>query len=609
MAAAGSADVAQALRSIVAVLSGAQRRRLLLAVVVGACLAMLDLVALGLLVPLTDLLMNPERPTGMTERLVSVTGITEPTHLAALLGGAVVSLFIVRSIGTVLYQWWNAGFVFGVDADTAGRLIRSYLAAPYRFHLEHPSAELVRNVKDNVTHAIGFGLFGLLNLAAEVFVLLAVLALLTVTSPWVTLALALYLGLAVWSYERFVRKRVRRVAERQHQLIRQQYRSLLHAFGGVKEIYVSNSTPYFAQDLQRIRTRMAGENRKIAVYGNLPRYYLEVVLIIGLAAAAAVLVGTLGAEAAMGSLALFLGAGFRAMPSFGRMLQVSNQVRSQLPGIETVVADLDRFQPSGPSATRLELPATGPAVSVTDLRFGYSSDAPVLDGVAFRIERGSAFGIVGSSGAGKTTLLDLILGLHQPTGGEVLVGGRPVHDVADAWREAVGYVPQDVFLVDATLRENLAFGSEPSEIDDAALSAAAEQAELTDWINSLPAGFHTEVGERGVRISGGQRQRIGLARALYRRPSVLILDEATASLDVDTEARITATVEKLRGDLTTIIVAHRLSTVRRCDTICLLEAGRVTGLGGFEELRRVNPTFDRLADLAGIAPAQAGGVG
>ena len=237
--------------------------------------------------------------------------------------------------------------------------------------------------------------------------------------------------------------------------------------------------------------------------------------------------------------------------------------------------------------------------------FTYPNEAaPALHSISGVIEPGGSLGIVGPTGAGKSTMVDLLCGLLTPTSGDVLVDGRRTSDSDRTWQRRIAYVPQDVFLLDATIRDNITFTARQPQ--PAAIERATALAQLDDWIRQLPDGLDTQIGERGVLLSGGQRQRIGLARALYRQPSLLILDEATSALDVETEAAITDAIDNLAGGITLIVVAHRLSTVRSCHNILLLDGGVAVGWGTFDELTRSNPMFARWVQLAGMAPSASG---
>jgi ABC-type multidrug transport system fused ATPase/permease subunit len=229
-----------------------------------------------------------------------------------------------------------------------------------------------------------------------------------------------------------------------------------------------------------------------------------------------------------------------------------------------------------------------------------SSEAKVLDEIWLEIPQGSLVALTGGSGAGKTTLVDIVLGLYTPTRGRVTVDGRDISDDLVAWQRQLGYVAQDVFLLDASLAENVAFDQAAADIDLGRVRAALAQAQMLEVVDTLPQGLDTQVGERGARLSGGQRQRIGIARALYRNCGVLVLDEATSALDNETESRITKTIKDLQGQMTVIVVAHRLSTVRNADQIVFLERGRVEGIGTFDQLRDANAGFARLVQLGSL---------
>jgi ATP-binding cassette subfamily C protein len=248
----------------------------------------------------------------------------------------------------------------------------------------------------------------------------------------------------------------------------------------------------------------------------------------------------------------------------------------------------------------LEADQLQPKIAVRDLTFSYVPGVPVLKGVTFDIEPGEAVGLVGSSGAGKSTLVDILLGLLEPDGGEVFVGGWPLEQVRKHWQEMIGYVPQSVVLFDDTVRANVAFGVPPDKVDDAQVWNALGFAQLEDVVASLTDGLDNIIGEQGVQLSGGQRQRLGVARAVYHEPKVLMFDEATSALDNETEFKLTEVLEGMRGRLTTITIAHRLSTVRRCDRLFYLEQGRLLAQGTFAQLNTAIPGFARMVELATV---------
>ena len=285
-------------------------------------------------------------------------------------------------------------------------------------------------------------------------------------------------------------------------------------------------------------------------------------------------------------------------------MRISNSNQALQGGIPALQLVLDALAlPATPPDRVAVDPATvfRSGLVLRDVSFRYpGADVDALADVDLELSPGDTVALVGPSGAGKSTLIDVVMGLHPPTTGELLVDGRSMGELRAAWQRGIGLVPQDIFLLDATIAENLAFGDRPEEIDRAALDEAVEMAQLGDLVAELPAGLQTVVGERGVRLSGGQRQRLGIARALYRRPRLLVLDEATSALDSVTEAKITGTLRALRGRLTIITIAHRLSTVRDADRLVLMAEGRVVDEGPFEQLRTRNASFRRLVDVAAL---------
>lgn len=337
--------------------------------------------------------------------------------------------------------------------------------------------------------------------------------------------------------------------------------------------------------------------------GDLPKYFLEITFVLGIGVLA--VVATTGASAVQGLVLLgrFVAAGSRILPSSVRLINALAGVRlarSPLEHLVRVHALMQQNQSAEVSSVVTEAVPQGD-LAIRDLRFSYSdhTEREVLRGVDLDIPMGSSVAVVGASGAAKSTLVDILLGLQQPTAGSVRAGGVSIFDNLPALQRQVAVVPQDVTLLDSSIGENIAFDE---ALDLERLAQAMERAQLTDLVATLPEGVNTSAGERGARLSGGQRQRIGIARALYRNPSLLVLDEATSALDNETERRLTDTIEALRGKVTVVVVAHRLSTVRHCDQFAFMDRGRVATLGTFDEVASQNPDFARLVKLGSLDP-------
>lgn len=587
-------EFAQAMRHL---LDRRMRRGLVFALLAAVGLALLESFALVLIVPLVQLLSSsdPQR-TGLIEWSGELLPGASNLRIAAVLGAAAFTAFVAKGVLSLLYLRWNLGMLLRAEAEMSSRLLRVYLRAPYPFHLRRGSADLQKTVHDAVHRIYADSLVAVVGAGADVVVMSAVAIVLVVVEPLTAICAGGYFALVALGYQRLIHRRASEAGNAIITLRGHSYQTVQQGVTAIKAVQVGHHQDHFAEALRASKDASARHFRTLLLLYQAPRYYLEIALIVGLAIMSVILFSIRPAASATAALGLFLAAGFRLLPSLNRVLVALSAVRSGLGATQQVATDLeelDRIASEDLSTREAE------SLAFSDLRldevcFSYGDDIAVLDGVSLAVTKGQSVAFVGPSGAGKTTLLDLVLGLLEPTSGAILVNGRPLGQVREAWQRSIGYVPQETVILDATLRENIAFGLDLAEIDDRAVTLALERAELTELVAALPEGLDTRLQERGIRLSGGQRQRVGIARALYPEPTVLILDEATSSLDVETESRITKTVEGLAGQLTLLIVTHRLSTVRHCDRIHVLERGRNVAVGTFDELRDGNDLFARL---------------
>ena len=596
------------------VLDRRTKMRLFGAAAVSVLIAFLDTVAIALVLPLVNLATGSKAESGTTALVSDMLGNPEPQAFTLILTVVVVGLFILKDLAAIAYSWWLAGFKAFNQVRLSSQLLRHFLLTPYTLLAGRSSSEMVRTMSDAVSQVFGSVVFGLMMMVSNTVSIVAILVALLVSAPGPALAVAAYFGIAAVVYLKVIKPRASAAGLAATQAAEGAWRTAFAALGGIKELILRGSQRHFVSAYEREAMRGARAARIRELLGGLPRYLLEILFILGIGLVLLANVLTAGSEATpetVGVLALFVAAGFRVLPSVTGLLGSISSVRFGAKFLEIVHAEVV-------AARMIESAAdpTGPPLSFSEelrvdcVSFRYpSATQDALSSVSVTVAHGTSVALVGGSGAGKTTLVDVMLGLHDPQGGRVTVDGVDIAGRKRRWQENVGYVPQDVYLLDATLAENIAFDQEADQIDKAELTRAIAQAQLDEMVGELPSGVDTPIGEKGSRLSGGQRQRIGIARALYRRPDLLVLDEATSALDNETEHRINRTIKGLHGAITLVVVAHRLSTVRHADQIVFMKDGGVECVGTFDEVRQQNSEFERLVRLGslGLASVSASG--
>ncbi|MBS2936451.1 ABC transporter ATP-binding protein [Nocardioides sp. J2M5] len=579
------------------------RRKLLLALLGSIAVALLEVASVLAILPLIQLMTGAPEDTGALGKVSSFLGNPSREQLAVYLALFVVVGFVLKAVVTAAYRWWSLTFIATQELGTSKRLLTHLLRGPYTVHLRRSQGDLIRIVGDAVGQSYA-AVSATISLLTETVSLTLLLTGLLITMPVPTLAAIAYFGVAATVLLRFTQRRVAQGGEAMLTSSAVSYVMAHNALAGVKEIKIRDSARHFVDEFGAARMVGIRGRRSSTFFSELPRLALEVLFILGVAASAALLISQEGAESAVAKLALFAVAGYRMLPSLGRLIQATGGIRVGAKGLDIVLPELaiaarttERLP--DPRRSRVPLPFEK-AVQLEHVSFGYETGPEVVRGVDLSISPGTSLALVGPSGAGKSTLVDLVLGLLAPTSGRITVDGVDISDHMLDWQDNLAMVPQEVVLFNGTLAANIAFDARGPEIDDARLAAAVEQAQLGDLVARLPDGLMTELNGDGVRLSGGQRQRVGIARALYRRPRVLVLDEATSALDNVTERKISDVVGALQGEITLVIVAHRLSTVRHCDRLAYLEGGRIEGFGTFDEVRESNPSFAHMVRLGSL---------
>lgn len=585
------------IRGAVGLLPSWIRRRLAAAIVLAVIVAGLEAAAIAGLFSLINVLVDEGARAPGWNRLLGASGRGQFLVRAAVL---VFALLLLRSGLGFLAARVQAGLHAATDAVLATRIFERALRYPYADHLRRSSSEIMTvlwaSTADVAANIVG----ATASAAVDILVLGALAATLLVLQPVTAIGMIAYFAIVTAIVLLSLTGSVRRARSEEHESFGLVSRSMMEGLHGVKALQIAVATDVVADEHARHRDALAQARQRTVFLAAMSRQILEAAVTLGIGLLAAGLFAFQSSADALASLGLVVAVAFRALPSVSRLLGTLNAMRAASVSLERIQEEL--LQPT----THADREAQEPPdfvreIGFADVSYSYSgASALALDGVSITIPSGSSLGIVGTSGAGKTTIVDLLLGLLEPTSGVITVDGVPLdRSNVLGWRRLVGYVPQDVFMLDSSLRDNVVFTGRDFIAPDDEVWAALQQAQLADFVRSLPDGLDTVIGERGARMSGGQRQRVGIARALYRQPALLVLDEATSALDLVTEAAIAETIEALDRSITKVIIAHRLTTVRGCDRIAFLEDGHVLGLGSFDEIAATVPEFDRLLSLSG----------
>lgn len=592
-------------RRTMSVLDRPARRRFIAFAVLSVAVAVIEAIGVATIIPLTELLVTEDGSASSIRQVDRFIDVSTPGEAATVLALAVLAAFTVKAVASIALLRWAIGNSLRQEARIARRLFGRYLTAPATYHFDHNSAEIQRTLNESLLIVFRRSLPWVLAAAADAFTLLAIAVVIAVSDPGIAVMAIGYFAVVALAYQRWIGGRHKVAARRSHEEIAVRYQQVQEPMQATKDLAILHREDFFVERFYQTKLKLADAQRQLLFYQMLPRQFLDLAFILGAALMAGILFATRPVEQALVGVGLFLTASFRLVAPLNRVMGAVTVSRTAEPAIAQVIDDLAELEAlAEPPEEGDAAPLDPCAIEVRDVHYRYGDDLPdVLKGVSLRIEPGDDVAIVGTTGAGKTTLLDLLLGVLQPRAGEVLVGGAPIASRRTSWQLSIGYVPQQVVLIDDTIRSNVAFGVHPDEIDDAQIWDALRLAQIDGFVSALELSLSTPVGELGTRLSGGQRQRLGLARALYHRPAVLVLDEATSSLDAGTEARVIDTIAELRGKLTIITVSHRLSTLKHCDRVYFLRDGRIGSVGSFDHLRANEPEFARLLVLAELTPA------
>ena len=579
--------------------------------------ALAEVVGVGAIPAFVGVINMPERllENDKVRYVYDLLGMDSPQEMVLWAALALILVFIVKNSYLAFLVYVRARYTTNRQVTISNRLFRAYLHSPYAFHLQRNTAELLRNTNSEAGAITGGVLLPMMSILMEFMVLVFIFVLLFAVEPLVSLLTFGVFGTITVVFYRATRGKINEYAKEEQRHRKQSVQAVNQGLGGFKDARILGREQFFLGSYQESTWYQAKAARFKDMISAMPRLFLETMAVAGLLGVASLLVAQERAlETVIPTLALLGVAIVRLMPSFTKISGSFTSLKWGERALNVVYDDvvmLERedmeFKKRQEGQEGKPLPFTR-GIRLDNLSYAYPGSAEAaLREVNLAIPKSASVGFVGPSGSGKTTIVDVVLGLLTPTGGKVLVDGVDIQERLPAWQRKIGYIPQSIYLTDDTVRRNVAFGMDDDEISDEAVWEALDAAQLRELIASYPDGLDAMVGERGVRLSGGQRQRIGIARALYHKPEVLVMDEATSALDNQTERLFVEALEQLQGEHTMIVIAHRLSTVRDCDTLFMLEDGQLVASGSYDELAATSEEFRRMAGgQPDLVPAELG---
>ena len=544
--------------------------------------SVLELLGVTIFLPFVNIIMYPDyvKNNEILNWFYEKGGFSTVKGFEVFLCIVIIGIYITKNVYLIVQKNITYKFSFHLQKTLATKLLNSYMKEPYSFHLRKNVAQLQRALQEDVANFSGF-VMQALELAAELGVCFLLGIYLLTVSKTITVVVVGLLVICVLGFT-FGTKRLSKGLGKDCQIYKAKiYQWINQSLGGIKEIKILGREDYFLDSYNLYYGKYTKALQILRLISMIPKYIVEAVCMTGLVFA--IIIKIIFGEADMihfiPQLTVFATAAFRLLPSVGRINGYVTQMLSYMPSIDLVYNDLkeiDKYKVKEADETENNYCQLNKKIYVDHVSFRYESGSEeILHNVELTVPKGKMVAFIGTSGAGKTTMVDIILGLLEPNQGHVYADGIDIHRNLAIWHKQIGYIPQTIYLADDTIRANIAFGVFENEIDDQAVARAMREAQLDEFVNTLPEGLNTYVGDRGVRLSGGQRQRIGIARALYHNPEILVLDEATSALDNETEAAVMNAIDGLHGMKTLMIIAHRLTTIRNADIIYEVTEGQV----------------------------------
>jgi ABC-type multidrug transport system fused ATPase/permease subunit len=535
-----------------------------------------EMLGLGILLPVFAIMSsdNFELKYPILKTTINLLGNPSKLEIIKIVIIFIIIFYFIKFLFFIYLYWRQAKFISNFSSNLSIKLFESYIRMPYAFHLQSNSSTLINNTNGEVS-VYATGLNAIMTIASEIAIIIGIIIMLIYIEPIASINVLFFLAVGSYLLYFLTKKRLFYLGQTRQSNERFINKYSSESLQGIKDIKILNKENFFISQFNKKVNIKANVNIRSNLITQLPRVYLELISIVGVGLIIFVMIlQNKEISVIISFLGLFIAASFRILPSLNRILSSIQNLKLSEPVVNTITTELIKISNNFELKNNEKPIIFNKNISFKNVFFTYNKEINyILNDISFNIKKGQTVGIIGESGAGKTTLIDILLGLLNPISGSVCVDGIDINNSKVRWRDKIGYVPQSIYLLDDTIKSNIAFGVLENEIDYLNLNRVISTAQLSNFIKTLDNGIETNVGDRGIKLSGGQRQRIGIARALYRNPEILFFDEATSALDNNTESEFMNSIDLLKGEKTIIIIAHRISTLKKCDAILEIKNG------------------------------------